>query len=107
MGQWFFRDTALGDASETAEWLATHISDGTLSDRDSKWMLAGFYIHLDDTYQTPAALLDRLMHVMMDSGDETLDGCTEVLFREYVEEHLTSCDSKGYRMWGPLEWREE
>ena len=35
---------------------------------------------------------------MRNNGDATLDGCTEVLFKEYVAEH---------RVWGPLEWKEE
>ena len=104
---WYFRDTALGDAVGAAGWLATHIDDSVLRDRDRRWVLAGFDIYLDDTYETPSALLDRLQRAMMDTQDATLDGCTDVLFREYVAEHLTSCDRKGYRAWGPLEWREE
>ena len=105
--QWYFRDFRLGDASEAAEWLATHISDGTLSDRDQKWVLAGFDMYLDDAYQTPHALLDRLQRTMMSHRVTTLDGCTEVLFREYVEEHLTAWAFRGYKTWGPLTWRDE
>lgn len=105
--QWYFGDVRLGDASEAAEWLATHISDGTLSDRDRKWVLTGFDMHLDDIYETPSALLDRLQRTMMSHRVTTLDGCTEVLFREYVEEHLMEGSFWGDKTWGPLTWREE
>ena len=107
MMTWYRGEERIGDADETAEWLATHISDNTLSDRDQKWVLAGFDMYLDDTYQTPSALLDRLQRTMMSHRVTTLDGCTEVLFREYVEEHLTACDTWGCHTWGPLEWRDE